>query len=101
MTTAEQHAANMTQECRQFLVDLTMVAGNEYHKPQDLILYHHDMYTWFKPSQLLYKYTKQQIGGFLSYLQSIDVVCTYPGEHAITEHGVDVAIANARNYYND
>jgi hypothetical protein len=101
MITPTQQAALFSSDCQQFLLDLTKIAGNGVYKPEDLEYYLTDLYTWFDPSDLLPKYTKQQIGGYLSYLQSIQVVDIWDLERNITEFGVLVAIANACNYFND
>lgn len=82
----------LTAESKAFLIDLCMIAGNGAATPEELDYYRKDLYTWYDASDLLSKYTKNQIGGFLKHFHGNGIVAGCDRDSHITEIGVEVAI---------
>jgi hypothetical protein len=92
LNNAPEIAAALTTEGRAFLLDLCGIAGNGYRTAEKLAYYRSDLYTWYDAADLMDRYTKSQIGGFLSNLHALGVVDGKGREAGITELGVEVAI---------
>ncbi len=84
----------LTKPAQEFLVASLPFLGNALTTAKELEYYRVDLWTWFYSEDMIEKtsYTKEQVGGFLSYLSDLGVFAKEDKDWALTEIGVEVAI---------
>ena len=85
--------SKLSPAAQTFLVTLAQTCGNNYLTAKDLAYYEADLYTWFFPRDLIKKgYTKEQVGGFLNHMETINAVQNDDDGHSVTIQGIRAAI---------